>query len=59
MGNLYKGGDDLVSLGNKVKYNEDIYIIVHIYESGFVEIKDVKHLYNVELVRMSDIKVIE
>ncbi|MFC0414957.1 hypothetical protein ACFFHH_05745 [Cytobacillus solani] len=48
-----------MSLGNKVKYNEDIYIIVHIYESGFVEIKDVKHLYNVELVRMSDIKVIE
>lgn len=59
MGNLYKGGDDLVFLGNKVKYNEDIYIIVHIYESGFVEIKDIKHLYNVELVRMSDIKVIE
>lgn len=32
MGHPFKGGDDFVFLGNKVKYNEDI--IVHIYESG-------------------------
>ncbi|MED3574997.1 hypothetical protein ACTHO0_14345 [Cytobacillus praedii] len=48
-----------MSLGNKVKYNEDIYIIVHIYESGFIEIKDIKHLFNVELVRITDIRIIE
>ncbi len=59
MGHPFKGGDDFVFLGNKVKYNEDIYIIVHIYESGFVEIKDVNHLCNVELVSISDIKLIE
>lgn len=59
MGILFKGGDEFVFLGNKVKYNEDIYIIVHIYESGYVEIKDVKHLCNVELVSISDIKIIE
>lgn len=48
----------MISVGEKVSYNESTYIILHIYESGYVEIKDVNYHFNVQLVDRSQIELL-
>lgn len=50
---------ELLLVGHKVKYNGETYIVVHIYNSGFMEIKHIKYRYTVELVNKRDIEVVE
>jgi len=49
----------MLSLGKKVKYKGRKYRIIHIYNSGFLEIKDLKqNSYTVELVKRSEIELV-
>ncbi|MEC2076291.1 hypothetical protein [Metabacillus fastidiosus] len=45
-----------LSLGDEVTYEGKVYIVLHIYDSNYIEIKD-KDSFIVELVHISEIKI--
>lgn len=45
-----------LSIEDKVLYKNKVYIIIHIYESGYVEISKEKFEFIVELVHYSEVK---
>ncbi|WP_437834669.1 hypothetical protein ACQRXC_29595 (plasmid) [Niallia taxi] len=44
----------MFSVGDEVIFQSDLYKILHIYDSGYLEIR--KNLSNVELVHISELK---
>jgi hypothetical protein len=47
---------ELIS-GDKVLYQDEVYSIVHIYESGYIEIRE--NMFRGELVHYSEIKKVD
>jgi hypothetical protein len=48
-------GGLVLKVGEKVSYNNKIYTVLHIYCSGYCEIKE--NAYNVELVHRSKLEL--
>lgn len=46
----------MIKLGDKVKYKGEIYEVIHLYDTGMIEIKK-ENLYIVELVTESQIEL--
>ena len=45
--------------GNHVLFNGKEYIIIHKYTSDYCEIKEVHNPFNIELVHISEIKIMQ
>ncbi|MGG0717123.1 hypothetical protein ABE096_05935 [Robertmurraya massiliosenegalensis] len=46
-------------LGKDVLYNEEKYTIIFNYKNGMIEIRNANLVYDVQLVNIKDVKIIE
>jgi hypothetical protein len=47
-----------MNIGSHVLYDGKEYVVIHVYNSGYCEIRDVTHQFTVKLVNSHDIKPI-
>lgn len=45
-----------MSIGSKVLYDGKEYIIIHIYHSGYCEIRDINQKFTIKLVNQYELK---